>query len=157
MASVTVQIVGLERLQAGVARGPATLAREVRTAMTAGSLLIEGTARTLAPKDTGRLAGSITHVIGGGGASLQARIGPSVAWGIFVEQGRRAGKRPPIAAVEGWARRHGVSPYVVARSIGLKGTRPHPFLLPAYQQNSGRVIALFTALGARVVSTMAGA
>lgn len=157
MASVSVQIVGLEKLQAGVARGPAVLAREVRTAMEAGSLLIEGTARSLAPKDTDRLAGSITHVIGGGGVSLQSRIGPSVSWGIYVEQGRRPGKQPPIAAIEGWARRHGVNPYVLARSIGRKGTRKHPFMEPAFTQNSGRVIALFEALGAKVVSTMSGA
>lgn len=153
---IDVKIEGLERLQAGIASGPATLATEVRTAMVAGSLLIEGSARSLAPKDTGRLGGSITHSISGGGANLTSRIGPSVAYGIYVEKGRGPGKAPPIGAIAGWAARHGINPYVLARSIARKGVRPRPYMLPAYQQNSGRVMALFQKIGVAVVQRMAG-
>ena len=84
---IDVRIEGLEKLQAGIASGPATLATEVRTAMVAGSLLIEGSARSLAPNDTGRLAGSITHSISGGGANLTSRIGPSTAYAIYMLRG----------------------------------------------------------------------
>jgi hypothetical protein len=153
---IDIKIEGLEKLQAGIATGPATLATEVRTAMTAGSLLIEGTARGLAPKDTGRLSGSITHVISGGGANLQSKIGPSVAYGIYVEKGRGPGKAPPIGAIAGWAARKGINPYVLARSIARKGVRPQPYMLPAYQSNAGKVTALFERIGAKVVSRMAG-
>ncbi len=156
MAAIDVRIIGLEALQAGVAAGPATLAAEVRTAMVAGSLLMEGTARTLAPKDTGRLAGSITHTISGGGASLTSRIGPSVAYGLFVETGRRAGTPPPVGAVAGWANRHGMNPFVLARSIGRKGTRARPFMAPAFVQNVGRVTALFERIAGVTVRRMAG-
>jgi hypothetical protein len=153
---IDVRIEGLEKLQAGVAAGPATLAAEVRGAMTAGSLLIEGAARGLAPKDTGRLAGSITHQISGGGANLQSKIGPSVAYGLYVEKGRRAGKQPPIGAISGWAARKGINPYVLARAIGRRGTRPRPYMLPAFQGKVGRVTALFMKIGVKVVSRMAG-
>jgi len=153
---IDVRIEGLEKLQAGIASGPATLATEVRGAMTAGSLLIEGAARGLAPKDTGRLAGSITHSISGGGANLTSKIGPSVQYGLFVERGRAAGKMPPIAAIAGWAARKGIDPFVLARSIGRKGTRARPYMLPAFNNNVGRVTALFTKIGARVVARMAG-
>lgn len=149
---IDVRIEGLEKLQAGVAAGPATLASEVRTALTAGSLLVEGTARSLAPKDTGRLGGSITHQISG----MTSRIGPSVAYGLFVEKGRRPGKPPPVAAIAPWARRHGVNPFLVARAIGRRGTKPRPFLVPALTQNTGRIVALFQKVGVRVVSRMAG-
>lgn len=155
MAGVAIRIVGLEKLQAGVAAAPGALAGEVRTAMTAGSLLIEGTARTLAPKDTGRLAGSITHTITGGGANLTARIGPSVAYGLYVEKGRRPGRMPPVKAVESWARRHGANPFLVARAIGRRGTKPRPYLIPAYDQHAGRIVALFARVGEVVVKRMA--
>jgi hypothetical protein len=157
---IDVRIEGLEKLQAGVAAAPATLASEVRTAMMAGSLLVEGTARSLAPKDTGRLAGSITHAISGGGANLSSKIGPSVAWGIVIEKGRRPGRpAPPIAALRPWARRHGIPEsalFVVARSIGRKGIKARPYMVPALDQNRGRIIALFEKTGLRVVARMAG-
>lgn len=155
-----VRIAGLEQLQAGVAAAPATLATEVRTAMTAGSLLIEGAARSLAPKDSGRLGGSITHVIGGGGADLTARIGPSVAYGIVIERGRRPGAAPPpVAALRPWARRRGIPDgalFQVARAIGRKGTKARPFMRPAFDQQRGAVIARFERVGLRVVLRMAG-
>jgi hypothetical protein len=156
MAAIEIRIEGLERLQAGIAAGPTTLATEVRTAMTAGSLLIEGTARGLAPKDTGRLAGSITHKISGGGANLQSKIGPSVAYGLFAEKGRKAGTPPPVSAVRGWAVRHGINPYVLARAIGRKGTKGKPYMEPSFRQNVGAVIRLFDKVGAVVVRRMAG-
>lgn len=156
MASVEIRIEGIEKLQAGVAAGPATLATEVRTAMQAGSILIEGTARSLAPKDTSRLAGSITHAITGGGANLTSKIGPSVAYGFFVEKGRRPGTPPPVSAIRGWATRHGINPYVLARAIGRRGTKARPYMLPAFNQNVGRVISLFGKIGGVVVKRMAG-
>lgn len=159
MVSISVKIEGLEKLQAGVAAGPAMLASETRLAMTAGSLLIEGTGRTLAPKDMGRLGGSITHVISGGGANLTSRIGPSVAYGIVIEKGRRPGmKAPPVKALAPWARRHGIPDgalFQIARSIGRKGIKARPFMVPALESNRGKVISLFARLGINVVNRMA--
>jgi len=149
---ISIKIEGIEKLAAGAAAAPATLESEVKVALVAGSLLIEGAARGLAPKDTGRLAGSITHNISG----LTSRIGPSAGYGLFVEMGRSAGKPPPVSAVAGWAARHGVNPYVLARSIGRRGTRKRPFMKPAFESNVGRVTALFVKVGARVVARMAG-
>ena len=157
---ISVKIEGIEKLAAGAAAAPATLASEVRTAMTAGSLLIEGTGRSLAPKDTGRLAGSITHQISGGGANLQSKIGPSVGYGLVVEKGRGAGKpMPPAGAIAGWAARKGISPdalFVLRRSIGRKGIKARPYMKPAFDQNQARVVAGFEKVGVKVVVKMAG-
>ena len=35
---------------------------------------------------------------------------------------------PPVKALTGWAKRHGMNPYVVANSIAQKGTPIVPFL-----------------------------
>lgn len=157
---IDVRIEGLEQLQAGVSAAPATLATATRTAMTAGSLLIEGAARTLAPKDTDRLAGSITHSITGGGANLTSKIGPSVAYGLYVEKGRRPGKPPPpISAIRRWATRKGIPEsalYVLARSIGRKGIKARPYMQPAFEGNRAKVVSLFERIGVAVVQRMAG-
>ena len=149
---ISIKIEGIENLAAGAAAAPATLESEVKLALVAGSLLIEGSARGLAPKDTGRLAGSITHNISG----LTSRIGPSVAYGLYVEKGRGAGKPPPVGAVAGWAARKGINPYVLARAIGRRGTRPRPYMLTAFNSNVGRVTALFSKVAVKVVARMAG-
>lgn len=156
---IDVRIEGLERLQAGVAAGPATLASATRTAMMAGSLLIEGTGRTLAPKDTGRLAGSITFAITGSGADLTSRIGPSVAYGIWVEYGRLPGRMPPpsAASLVGWAARHGgMNPFALAKRIGERGTKAQPYMRPAFARHQGQVVKLFERIGVTVVQRMAG-
>lgn len=38
---------------------------------------------------------------------------------------------PPIDALRGWAKRHGIEPYLVAKSISEKGTTGVPFLKDA--------------------------
>lgn len=153
--SATITIEGLEKLQAGVAAGPATLAREVRTAIVAGSKLVEGTQRSLAPQFSGALVQSIATTISGGGASLSADIGPRAAYARYVERGRGPGRPPPVAAVEAWARSKGMNPYALARSIGRKGTKPHPFVAPSLAPNVGRIVALFRNCGEVTVKVMA--
>jgi hypothetical protein len=156
--SITVRLEGAKELQAGLRAVPATLASETRVAMEASLLLVEGTARTLAPKDTGRLGGSIIHTIAGGGANLTGRVGPSVQYGLVVEKGRGAEKpMPPPQSLAGWARRHGSSGslFILARAIGRKGIKARPYMEPAYRQNAGKIVQLFERIGAKVVSTIA--
>lgn len=154
--SATIQIIGLDKLQAGVAAGPATLAREVRTAIVAGSKLVEGTQRQLAPQFSGALVQSIATTISGGGAALTANIGPRAKYAQFVERGRGPGRPPPVAAVEAWARSKGINPYALAASIGRKGTKPHPFVAPSLAGNVGKIEALFKNVCSSVVVRMAG-
>lgn len=42
---------------------------------------------------------------------------------LFRERGRGPGKPPPSSAVEGWAKRRGLSPFLIARAIGKRGTQ----------------------------------
>ena len=58
--------------------------------------------------------------------------------------GRMAGREthwPPGAALDTWAKRHGMeSGWQVARAIGMRGgVRPHPYLVPAFEKNMVRV------------------
>lgn len=140
-----IQILGIEKLMAGFNAAPGTLATETRTAMEASCLLVESAARSKAPKKTGRLAGSITHRISGGGANLLGEIGPSVQYGLYVETGTRPHWMPP-----------GILPFPVMRAIAQRGTRAQPYMRPAFEQSVGRITQFFEQLGFKVVSRIAG-
>lgn len=156
--SLTVEVVGLDRLERGLGAAPAALDAATRRQLIAAGLLVEGTARRLAPRDTARLQGSITSRVTEEAGGMVARIGPSVAYGIVMERGRRPGARmPPVAALAGWARRHGgLNPYLVARAIQRKGIKARPYMEPALEQNRGQIDSLMREVGVRVVSTIAG-
>lgn len=149
--SVTVTIEGLERLQAGVVAAPATLEREVRAGMVASSKIVEATQREMAPKFSGTLIGSIASTI----TATSATIGPRAPYAQYVERGRGPGKPPPVSAVEPWARAHGIDPFLLARAIGRRGTKPHPFVQPSLERNVSRIVAEFQNVGLRVVARMA--
>jgi hypothetical protein len=135
---------------------PQRLEGELRRAMDASLLLLETDMRRHVPQDTRQLMGSINHQVAGSGLNITGTVGPSLAYGAFVERGRRPGKYPPIAAISGWAKRHGISPFLVARAIARRGTRPQPFVAPSIQRNRGRIVTLFERAGARVTVFLAG-
>lgn len=154
---LAIEVKGAERLANGLTKaGETVLPRETRTVMEHSLLLVEADARRGVKRDTGRLQNSITHSITGSGGNLRGEVGPSVRYGVYVERGRRPGRPPPVSALAGWARRHGVNPYVVARAIGRRGVRPAPFLIPAYEKNRAHIIALFGQIGVKVVEAAAG-
>jgi HK97 gp10 family phage protein len=153
--ALTFRVLGLDRFQKGLQGAAKATPVEMRAAMAEATLAVESTARSLAPRDTGRLQGSISSRITGSSTSLVGEIGPSVRYGLYVERGTRP-HWPPVAALSGWARRHGVSPFAVARSIARKGTRSQPFMAPALERNRGKIEAIFARVGARVFSRIAG-
>lgn len=70
-------------------------------------------------------------------------------YAVYVEYGRRAGKMPPPDEMAQWAYKkfqlhdravaRGLG-WAIARSIALKGTKPHPFFAPAVQKNRRRIL-----------------
>ncbi len=161
MAALTVEIVGADKLSAGMARAAASvLPAQTKTAMDASLLLIEADARRKVKQDTRRLANSIHPNVTGSGANLTGEVGPSLKYGLYVERGRPAGRKPPpVSALRGWGARHGIAPgalYIIAKRIGERGIKPAPYLLPAYEKNKGRIEALFAKIGAKVVEAARG-
>ena len=119
--------------------------RTFMDAMTRATLIVEGTAKRLAPVDTGRLRGSIASEIrktpGIGGETVQGVVGTSVDYAAAVHEGSRP-HWVPIRALEVWARRHKVNAYAVQRAIARRGTRARPFLRDAFAQNRARIVQI---------------
>ena len=68
-------------------------------------------------------------------------VGSNVLYAPYVETGTKP-HWPPISAVETWARRHGMNPYLVARAISRKGTKPIRYLESAFAANENKIILL---------------
>lgn len=85
---------------------------------------------------TGRLRSAIHAFFPPSGRAVSAIVAaPSVKYARWVEYGRKPGKPPPSDVMERWAQRIGKPGmgFVFARSIGKKGTKPHPFLMPVWR------------------------
>lgn len=83
-----------------------------------------------APRDTGRMSDGIAVTQKATEYNLSAIVAPKHKYAIYVEKGTRP-HFPPVRALDGWAKRHNISPFAVARVIARRGTRPQPFMAPA--------------------------
>src|SRR5215831_4926909 len=109
---------------------PEQMERDMRRTLQASLLLVEADARTLAPRDTARLAGSINNRITRTFPSLVGEVGPDAGYGRFVEFGRRAGARmPPVNALIGWVQRHWHSIAERRRGVSRSTLRGEAFIL----------------------------
>lgn len=111
-------------------------------------------AKKNAPVDTGQLKASLTadvRVSGLGGRRVEGVVGSNKKYAPYVEMGTRP-HWPPISALETWARRHGMSAFVVARSIAAKGTKPVRFLQNAFDTNRDTIKSIIGNAVSRVVS-----
>lgn len=144
--AISIRIVGLDDLIAklGQKRALPPLERFLDRA----AFAVEANAKRLAPVDTGHLRRSITTNKG----YLSRKIGPGAPYGFYVEKGTSA-HWPPPAALEGWARRHGMGPgggFLVARAISRRGTRPRPYMQPGAEATIPQIQAFLPTLVAEI-------
>lgn len=75
------------------------------------------------------------------GSVVGGRVRPTAPHAHLVERGRRPGRLPPVddPRFRAYAERVGAPVFPLARAIGRRGTRPHPFWEPAVQASRGAV------------------
>lgn len=133
----------MDRLRA-VLRTSNLIVKPLRTFMEAALFTVEAAAKPLIPRDTGYLGRSLQTRITG----MEGTLGTNAPHALYVHGGppftkaRSKPHWPPIAAVTPWARRHGMNPYLVARSIARKGTKLVPFLKLAVDQSKPAISSL---------------
>ncbi len=144
MSLLAVEIEGLDELVARAKAGGTLVGKPLRRFFTRASLAVQKQSRELAPVDTGRLRSSINYDVDSSALPLWAEIGPSTNYGASVEFGigdfnegpGGLGQRrlPTAAELEGWARRHGMNAYAVARIIEKRGgIPPRPYMRPGFE------------------------
>lgn len=110
--------------------------------MNAAVELLKREARKNTPVDTGALRNSFTAKVTAHGDRVTGVIGSNLKYAMAVEKGTRP-HFPPTQALEGWARRHGMVAFVVARAISRRGTKGHHMLERALEDNRRKVIQFF--------------
>jgi HK97 gp10 family phage protein len=108
----------------------------------AASLVTE-TAKHYAPVDTGKLRSSIVAGVKSNEFGISGiAVSSNIAYAPHMEYGTRP-HFPPVSALQGWARRHGMNPFLVARAISRRGTKAHRFMRRALDENRTRIIQIF--------------
>lgn len=106
---------------------------------------------------SGAYVGSLMTELRGRATNLHGRVAPTVAHGVPVEAGRRAGKFPPRGPIELWVRRKlGISDndevravgFLVARAIATRGT------IARFGYEGGKVLEETRERGERKVQNM---
>ncbi|MBI5192762.1 MAG: HK97 gp10 family phage protein [Nitrospirae bacterium] len=134
--NITVQVEGKEQVIANVKRLTETVVRKVKTAMRTAALDVQRDAKRRVAVDTGNLRASIKANISPDG--LKAEIGvdkqANANYAPYIEYGTRP-HWPPLSALTEWCRRHRMQgkEFLIARKIARYGTKPRPFLIPAWE------------------------
>lgn len=115
--------------------------QEVKNAIHESSLNIQKGAKRRCPVDTGRLRASITFEPVGS-LGLTMKVGTKVHYAPYVEWGTGV-----FASLEGFQGRQ--TPWVYPATRGgtrtggmvfTRGSKPHPFLIPAFEEEKPRFI-----------------
>ena len=131
---MNIQLRGITNLRAGLKRigqeGEVITKREL---MRSG-LNVQAGAKRRVPVDRGPLRNSIAIKAVRDG--LEVQVGTNSKYAKPVEFGSRP-HTPPIKEIQAWAKRKGLPPEAAGAiywSITHHGTRAHPFLFPAFEE-----------------------
>ena len=86
----------------------------------------------------GTLYNSVDYTVRTGGEGIGLFFEAADHW-IWVENGRAAGKMPPVAEIQKWIIERGIPDkpglaFLIARSIGRRGIRPRPVFKSVLEQ-----------------------
>jgi phage gpG-like protein len=129
--------------------GPQIIVNPKRRFLSRSGIAVQSRAREKTPVDRGRLRNSIAVTISGD----TAQIGTNVFYGIYVHEGTRP-HFPPVAALEGWASRHGTNAFAVARGISRNGTKARPFLRDGFNAAVPAIYGYVNVMAAEIQAEM---
>lgn len=147
------EIIGLGESFNNISRS--VLDENVKQGLVIAGADVQSTARGLVPVDTGALRISIASNVKEG-TSLSAEVGPTQPYGKEIEFGRKLGTYVSPNALMGWAKRKGLNPYAVSKSIMKKGSPAQPFLFPAADSQLDNVLKIITQAVVNAFATISG-
>lgn len=128
MANVTVTVQGLDKLVALGEKYPAVSEKYINMAINRSLVRILGEEKQQAPVSTGNLRDNWRLDMG----RFTGTLASNAPYAAAVHEGS-APHMPPVNALTAWAGKHGIDPWVLAKSIAKNGTKANPFLKRAVE------------------------
>ena len=145
MPGLVVQIVGEEAVRNVLAKLPAKIAQAVTDELNATGLDITAEAKRRCPQGVGAgagLQGSIRPrlTVSDSGTGVAVDVFTDKVYAAAIEFGLPPGMAfPPPGSLTDWLKSKGIpegAEFAVARAIYERGTKPQPFLFPAFEQEA---------------------
>jgi HK97 gp10 family phage protein len=135
-----IEIKNLDRIQENFTKAPKIMTPILQKGITEAGAEIVRTEVEEAPHDTGNLQRSVQFRMSG----MTGIIQPLADYAGAVQFGTKP-HMPPANALRGWAMRHNMNAFLVARAISRKGTKANPFITRTVKGVSSEVNKIFQA------------
>ena len=148
MAELRIQVDGLDEVLRK-AQPDHLIGPPLKEFFSGATLAVKGEAMATVPVDTAHLQRSHATEVDSGAIPLWGKVGTNVPYGIYVHEGTRP-HLPPVAALGGWAGRHGMNARALAYAIAKKGTKANPWLKKAFETSKGKIDGLVAKAAAAI-------
>lgn len=151
MPEVGIQIEGLDKLRQAINKAPHIGAVESKRTIQRSFVRILGQVKRRAPVHTGNLRDrwEIRSQFFRGEMESRVKYAASVEFGSKPHT-------PPLAALETWAKKHGVNPYALQKAIAKRGTKAQPFFGESVDKSEPGINKEFAELLERIEGKMRG-
>lgn len=125
---------------------------EIKRAVAEATLLVWARSAGKTPTWRGELRRAMSYSVSGFKGVVENRLKYAVA----VHDGTKPHGIPksvrndPGSSFSLWAREHGISPFVLARSIKRKGTKKQPWMKDVFETEKSKILKIFTDAAERI-------
>jgi hypothetical protein len=151
-----IDVTPIFELGIGLDAAAKAVVEQTQIAMTRAVLPVERAAKQLAPVYRGQLRQSITHKVMPIASGVAGEVGTNLSYAKAVEEG---GHPRPVSydAIKKWAIKKGLNPdfaWWIKQAIESVGTLPHPYLIPALEQQKAAIDKEFSMVIPRALKAL---
>jgi len=143
MPAFEIQVKGLDELNKKLdSISEEKLSAQMKRTMYVVTTTLKTKARQLVPVFTGALRRSIREEVKYSNRETVGKVQATEPYAKGVEFGTKPHYVSPVA-IGRWARSKGINPYALSKAISRKGTKAHPFMVPAFEQTKDKLVRAF--------------
>jgi len=131
------ELIGEKELRKAFERQEDLVVRRGKAAVEAGCFLILNDAKINSSVVSSDLRKSLASKVNVSVKGIEGEVGTNKEYAPCVEYGTRP-HMPPVKALETAANVYGIDAWALAMTIKKKGTKAHPYLRPAFDENKER-------------------
>lgn len=148
---ISIKVENLDVIQRGFARGAVEMAPLIKDGLIEAGTEIVKTERGEAPHDTGNLQRQIGFEF----QPFKISVTPNANYSAPVHEGSRP-HMPPVEALKSWAKKRGINPWALARSMEKKGTKANPFVTRTAEKIEDKINKIFQKIAEKAIEILSG-